>query len=68
MLILGEVKTAMSAAMLAADRGFAIGIEVGTEKAWESTEAQRIARYFLSNQMDDENANFTKGGRMRDVR
>jgi len=57
----GEVVSALrvveSAAILLAAPS---GVDVGTERAWESCEASGLARIFVVNKMDRENANFAR--------
>ncbi|WP_058486241.1 elongation factor G [Defluviitalea phaphyphila] len=57
----GEVKQALRAA----DSAIIVvsaksGVEVGTEKAWEYTEKEKLPKMIFVNGMDDENANLTK--------
>lgn len=57
----GEVKGAIRAADVAAIVVCAVsGVEVGTDKAWGYTEEQKLARVFVINKMDRENANFER--------
>ncbi len=63
----GEAKSAL----MAADAGLIVvsgksGPEVGTEKAWDYCEDEKLPRMILVNQMDDENADFNRTlGQMR---
>lgn len=58
---ISEAKMAMSVADTALILVSAkSGVEVGTEKAWESIEEMHLPRFFFVNQMDDENADFEK--------
>ncbi len=55
----GEVKGAMRAADAACIVVCAVsGVEVGTEKAWDYIEEQKLPRVIVVNKMDRENANF----------
>lgn len=55
----GEVKGAIRAADAACIVVCAVsGVEVGTEKAWDYIEEQKLPRVIVINKMDRENANF----------
>ncbi|TCL56477.1 elongation factor G [Hydrogenispora ethanolica] len=57
----GEVKGAIRAADAACIVACAVsGVEVGTEKAWQYAEEEKLARLIVINKMDRENANFNE--------
>jgi len=57
----GEVKGALRAADIALVFACAVsGVEVGTEKVWDYAGERNMARAFVINKMDRENANFDR--------
>ena len=55
--VAGALRVVESAAILVAAQS---GVDVGTERAWNSTEAAGLPRIFVVNKMDRENASFSR--------
>jgi elongation factor G len=62
--MMGALRVADTAAIVV---GSVSGLTVGTEKAWMYAKKNNVCRMFIVNQMDRENANFTKAiGQLRE--